>query len=315
MKFISLFLLLTIFLSVISSTRFHMKSRHRYRHRVRQAHNKYFQFAKACVLELAAIPDADVDKCLPPNWKTAKPSDAEDKEQKEASGSLKEQKSGWENVLGKLGDAINYVCKIKVVKKKIIDFFTKELSRRYNRYMKQFLEGKTKRLKKMSWSFDKLINDAKDAITAGAEEIKKGAIKVGKAVASAAGDVKDFVTKTLKETFNTLCGYFESIKAKVLAFYNSPLIQKLILFINCAKTLKKFAQNMVTIVTSWISLIGSLSTIAGWVKLVVKLICSWEDLAKAIGFLKEALSSGVKEDVKWQKYGQFVGKIIYTIGK
>jgi hypothetical protein len=298
-------------LSAITSHR--IRTRHHRRHRTKDG-NLYFQFAKALILELAAVPDVEIDKCLPASWKSAKPTDPEDKEGTESSKGLEEQKTGWSGVLDKLGKAINFVCKLKDLVKQIIEYFTKENTKKYRRYMRLFLQGKTSRLRRVRWGFAGLITGAKDLIKSGAESIKKGVIKVKDAVTTAIDNVEEYVTKTLKETFSPIVDLFEAMKAKVTAFMQHPLIQKLISFVNCIKTFKGFAANLIAIVSSWISLIGELATPAGWVKLVIKMICAWEDLAKAIGYLKEAFVKGVTAPVKWQKIGQFLGKLIYTIG-
>lgn len=315
MKFISSLLLFLIIFSAIESHRLRNKHKHKFRKIRNNGGNLslLYQFTKACVLELAKVPDTEIDKCLPDSWKSAKPGE-EDKEGAEGSKEVEEQKTGWYGILDKLGKFINYVCSIKDVVKSIIEFFTKNGGKRYRRMYRLFYQGKSSTLMAIKWSFSSFVDGAKNIIKSGADAIKNGAIKIKNAVAEAGQNVEEFITKTIKEKIAPIVDMFEAIKAKVVAFTKNPIIQKLITFYNCLKTFKGLAAGIVSIITSWITLIGELSTPAGWVKLVIKLICAWEELAKAIGYLKEAFAPQVTAPIKWQKIGQFVGKLIYTIG-
>lgn len=226
----------------------------------------------------------------------------------------KSKKTGWSSILEKLGKFIDYCCQIKDVVSQMIEYFTKNGGKRYRRRYRLFYQGKRKNLMAVKWSFSGFLDKAKDAIKSGAEAIKKGAITIKNKVAEAAQDTYEYIKKTITDKIAKIVEIFEAFKAKVIAFYKSPLVQKLIQWYNCIQTFKALAAGIKSIITSWITLVGELSTPAGWVKLVIKLICAWEDLGKAIGYLKEGLDKKNSAPVRWQKYGQFLGKLVHTIG-
>jgi len=86
------------------------------------------------------------------------------------------------------------------------------------------------------------------------------------------------------------------------------MFSKLYTFVKCLmdKNLIKGVKGLYDTVTGMIELIPLLSTPVGWIKLVVNLVCGWEDLKNGIN----ALTSGISESDRLKKfnyYGKFAG--------
>jgi len=210
-----------------------------------------------------------------------------------------------------LGTAINIVC---TVKDKIIEFFTKKRIR----FHKLFLQGKATRF---SWSFSGFFTSVGDALSKAASAVVSGAIKVKNAVVDGidwakkkATEVADFIKAKLTSIFQPVLDIIEGIKAKFSAWLNShPFIKKVFEFIKCGITNKGWdaVKGLVETVKNFIEMVTSLATPAGWVKLLVTLVCGWEDLKAAIGFLQQGLKATDKK-IRYNFYGKFLGRVIKT---
>ncbi len=319
----------TIFLILLTLSTLSFIAPHRLRHKYRNkarfhlktvavADNILYQFLLGCVAELSGQP-AFIDECSKqvPGWESAGVTEDKDVAAKKAESTdevLKSEVPTWKKILGYLGTAINIVCTLK---SKIIDFLTKK-RRRWNRLFAQG-QAKTKRFK---FDFGKFISGAKQAFEDVGNAISKGAQKVKSAVVEGvdwakkkASEISDFLKQKIQEKVKPVLELYEDIKAKFTNWLSKhPIMEKTFNFLKCIIT-NKGAQGikaMVDAVKSLIALIPKLGSPAGWITLIVNLVCGWEDLRDGIQFLL----SGMKETDRKKKYnfyGKFTGKLIKAI--
>jgi len=108
---------------------------------------------------------------------------------------------------------------------------------------------------------------------------------------------------------------FESIKEKFIAFLDkNPVLKTWFNFAKCflehegTKQIKGLYERLKSFVTT----IAALGNALGWVKLLVNLVCAWEDLRDGIAFLKLGFKEA-KKPAKYNFFGRFVGKLVKAI--
>jgi len=304
MKLISLFVLLLAFSCLFT------RRVHRYSHRRGPADNIVYQFILGFVAELSGQPAA-IDECSQQvkGWESAATEENGDTE-KQVGG---ETSTTFQKVLGYLGKAIDAVCNFK---ENIIGWLTKS----FRRYIRLFIQGKTTR--RFRWSLGGMWDSIKSAAVAVGDAVVSGAKTIGNAVVKGVewvGKKADELFTYVKGQINTLLepvyNLFEQIKAKFLAWLEkNPLMKKLFEFAKCFLTNSgvKGIKTLFNAVKSVVELIPKLATPAGWIELLVNLVCGWESLKDGINFLL----SGIKETNAAKKYnffGKFAGKIFEAI--
>jgi phage-related protein len=263
---------------------------------------------------------ASIDTCLPTSWKNASQPEEDDMDKNVA-----QEQSTWSKIGEAIGIAINVVCIAADVVKSIIEYFTKNAKRFMRRYIRLFLQGKIRRSFRMrgwfSSAWDSIKSVASTAASAVATGVSKAYSTVKDAAVATASYVGKVVTVITDEIKSAITGIidkavdiFETIRAKIKAFFSSPLMQAILTFVKCVKALKEAAGNIVKLIEGFTEKAALITAFpAGWIKIILGLICAWQDLKDAVGYLV----SGWKEtnkDKKWNNYGRFVGKLIYTIG-
>jgi hypothetical protein len=277
-----------------------------------------YQFALGLATEL--VGGATIDSCLPPAWKNAN-----QPEEGDMDTNVAQQKTTWEKIGSVIGTAINVVCAAKDIVMKVIEFFTSDAKRRIRRYIRLFLQGKITSTFKMRWSIGGFFKSAGNAIAGAAQTVttkasqayqtvKKGAAVASEWVGKEVGKVADAIKDALSAIFEKVINFFNEMKVKVVAFFNSPLMKNIMAFIKCVKALKEAAGNIATLIQGFVDKAADIANFPlGWIKIIVGLICAWEDLRDAINYL----TSGFNEKdplKKWNFYGKFTGKLVYVIG-
>jgi len=263
---------------------------------------------------------ASIDNCLPSTWKNAAKSEEDDMDKNVAT-----EQSTWQKIGSYIGIAINAVCIAADVVGSIIDYFTKNAKRFMRRYIRLFLQGKIRRSFRMRGWFSSAWESIKSVASTAASAVATGVTKayvtvknatvaaatyVGKAVTVITDAIKSAITDIIDKAVDA----FETMRAKIKAFFSSPLMQAIITFVKCVKALKEAAGNVAKLIEGFTEKAALITAFpAGWIKIILGLICAWEDLKAAVDFLV----AGWKETdalKKWNNYGRFVGKLIFTIG-
>ncbi len=118
----------------------------------------------------------------------------------------------------------------------------------------------------------------------------------------------------LRNPFDDIVAKVKELYQKIKDLLNSPLVKKTIEFIKCIKTAKTAVVGLINTVTNFIAKISKMvSGLAGFIEVAVDLICKWKDFRDAITYLKNGLKA-TDNLAKWNNFGQFVGKLIHTIG-
>lgn len=310
-----------IVLLIVGNVAARKVKRSHHRHHKRGFASNLYQFGIGLATELAG--GVNIDSCLPQSWKNANPN-----EEKAATNNVANAEAVpvWKKILGWLGKAINVICVIKTVVEKIIEWFTSTAKRRLRRYMRLYLEGKTRsafRFKK-GW-FSNIWEKIKSTVTTAASSVARGvvtayktvangvkaaAVWVGKTAVEIANAVKDAITGV----FGSIVSTFENIRAKVVAFFDSDLGRAIKTFVNCLKAIVTGAKNIAKLIEGYIAKIALLANFPhGWIVILVGLICAWEELAAAIGFLIKGFGES-DPSKKWNNFGRFAGKLVYVIG-
>jgi len=193
------------------------------------------------------------------------------------------------------------------------------------RYIRLFLQGKTRKAFRMRGWFSSAWDSIKSAASTAATAVAKGAavayntVKnatvaaatyVGKAVTAITDAMKSVITDIIDKAVDA----FEAMRLKITKFFGSPLMTAIITFVKCLKALKEAAGNIAKLIegfTEKVTLVASFPL--GWIKIIIGLICAWEDLKAAIDYLIKGWTEKTAS-VKWNYYGKFVGKLVYTIG-
>jgi phage-related protein len=263
---------------------------------------------------------ASIDTCLPASWKNASPSEEGDMDTNVAT-----EQTTWQKIGSYIGIAINVVCIAKDIVESIIDFFSKNAKRFMRRYIRLFLQGKIRRAFSMRGWFSSAWDSIKSAASTAASAVAKGAavayntVKnatvaaatyVGKAVTAITDQMKTVITGIIDSAVSA----FETMRAKVTKFFSSPLMQAILTFVKCLKALKEAAGNVAKLITGFTEKAALVASFPlGWIKIIIGLICAWEDLKGAIDYLIKGWNEKTAT-IKWNYYGKFVGKLVYTIG-
>jgi len=302
----------------VESRRVHSrKSHHRSHHRQNppkgvQSSNVVYQFLMGALAEISGAYSL-IDGCstIIPKWAT----EVADKEEAKSSieDETKPMETTFDKILGYLGAAINFACSVK---DKIIEFFSK----RRIRYHRLFMQGKTR--KRFNWSFTGFvstvggtISSVGSGIAAGARTLKDSVIEKVDWAKKKADDVIQYIKDKLEGLLKPILDFFDSLKVKFNAFLEkNPVLKIWFEFVKCflkndgIKAIKGLFETL----SSFVSAIGALATPAGWVKLVINLVCGWEDLRDGINFLKLGFKEKAKP-AKYNFYGRFIGKFMKAI--
>ncbi len=304
---------LTLIAVLSSFTALKISSRNRIRNRsAAPADNIIYQFTLGFLAALSGQPKF-IDECSQqvPGWEAAAPEEESNNNTERELGG--ETSSTLQKVLGYLGVAIDAICNFK---DKIIAFLTK----RYRRYMRLFMQGKT--TKRFKWSLSGMwdtikgtVTDIGNAVVKGAKAVGTTVIKAGQWVGKKVDDLYTFVKEEINKILEPIYKEFEKIKVKFLAWLErNPMMKKLFLFAKCFITNGgvKGIKTLYNAVKSIVELIPKLGTPAGWIELLVNLVCGWESLKDGIGFLTQGLNQADKKK-KYNLYGRFLGKIFEAI--
>lgn len=312
------FLILLISLLCLSSVFNHRIRKNSLRHRHRYqgpTNNILYQFLLGMIAEFSGEAGW-IDNCSKqvPGWESAGDSENGNADKKK-DGSMEKDLAGnqstFKKILGYLGTAINVVC---TVKDKIISFFTK--SRR--RYSRLFTEGKLRTRWPFEDFFSKVGNafaDAGNAIVSGAKKVKNAVVDGVDWAKKKASEIAEFIKNKCKEIFQPVLDLWDDIKKKFTEWLSKhPMMEKVFNFLNCFITNKGLQgmKGLYDSIKNLLALIPILGTPAGWVTLVVNLICGWEDLKAGIEFCAQ----GIKESDRPKKYnyfGKFFGRIVKAI--
>jgi len=272
------------------------------------ADNPLYQFIIGFLSELSGTPEFfDLCSKKVEGWESVgtqeELNDNVDKE-------LGTERSTLDKILGYLGKGIDLICGFK---DNIIGFLSKKL----RRYFRLFLHGRTRR-RRFRWTVSGLWDDIKSVANDVGESIVKGTSKAGssvidgvKWVGKKSSEAVEYVKDKLDTLLKPLFDLFEKIKAKIMNFLTKhPLLLKLLLFARCflENNGVKAIKTLVTALTALVSLVPKLATPAGWVEVIVNLICGWKDLKEGIDFLKKGLDEKDKNK-RFNFYGKFTGKI------
>lgn len=184
-----------------------------------------------------------------------------------------------------------------------------------------FLQGKKLRNFRKNW-FTDIWDDITDFVGGAADMIQQGvAWATGHAVSlvvdgtnwavQTAKKIGDFIAEAIKRVIKPLGEAFENIKAKIMGFINSPWVQNAILIFNCIKQAVGAVQTLIKTITGFVSNIAALGSPAGWIKLLVNLICGWETLKAAIEQFKHSWTQPAP--AKWNHFGRGLGNLVKAI--
>jgi len=105
------------------------------------------------------------------------------------------------------------------------------------------------------------------------------------------------------------------MRAKVTAFFNSPLIQNVIQLFTCLKALRGAAANFISLAEAFAQKVVDIANFpAGWIKIIIGLICNWSNFKAAVDYLVRGIQAS-DAAVKWNLFGRFAGKLIDTIAR
>jgi len=309
MKLVTLLILL-ICLSAITSRRVH----HRARHHHRQSKNGAYQFFLGFIQALSGAENL-IDSCtkLVPGWESA--TDDEEKSGDSTDNQVASQQSTFQLILPYLTKAIDAVCNFK---EKIITYLTGK----FRRYIRLFLQGKTRKRFRLAWflsgMWDSIVSVASDigeAVVSGAKAVGNTIIKAGEWVGKKVEDLYNFVKEQIGSALQPVFDLFDQLKPKIIAWLQkSPLLAKLIAIGQCLyeNDAVKGIKGIYNTLKAMVEIIPKLATPAGWVELIVNLVCSWENLKNGI----QALIAGIAEKdklIKYNFYGKFTGFLFRAI--
>ncbi len=320
MKFILIFCLISSFFIFeakrLRIRRYHSHSHshrhsltHRYHYRG-PSNNILYQFILGFIAELSGAPKL-IDDCLDqvPGWESAGTTEeTKDETTKQMGG---DTSSTLSKVLKFVGGAIDLVCAYKI---KLICSLTKK-ARRFQRLL---LQGKVRRNQSW-WNPVDLWDDVKTSASKISEAVVSGAKKLGNAVKEGAqwvgkkaSELGNYIKEQLIKVFKPVSDLFDSIKQKIINFYTTnPLIQKVIKFVKCflKNGIVRAVKNLIKVFKGLITLIPTLGSPAGWVQLLVNLICGWKDLKIGVEFLLKGLKETEKL-VKFNDFGKFAAHML-----
>jgi hypothetical protein len=255
-----------------------------------------------------------IETCMAviPGWESAGTTEEKGGDSEKSVGG--ETQSTLDKVLSFLGDAIDLVCEYKV---KLICTLTSSAKR----YRRLLLQGKISRHRRW-WIADAIWDTVSTAASSVTEAVVTGAKAIGNAVVDGAKwvgkkaeELKAYILEKLKTIFQPVSDLFDKIKQKVITYFTTnPLVQQAIKFFKCliSNGAVRAIKTLISVVKNTISLIPSLATPAGWVTLLINLICGWKDLRDAVGFLQKAWKENDRL-VKYNYIGKFTGRTLKAI--
>lgn len=263
------------------------------------------------VAELSGSPNM-IDICTQqiPGWESAGKA-AEDKGTGVEGDVGGETKSTLDKVLTFIGDAIDLVCSYKI---KLICTLTGK-ARRFRRLL---LQGKVSKTGNW-WNPVDVWNDVQKITTKITSTIVSGTKAIGnkvvdgvKWVGKEAKQLAKYIGEKLKTIFKPVMDLFDKIKTKIVHFITTnPTIQKALAFFKCmlSNGAVRAILTLIKVIKGFITLIPTLATPAGWVQLLVNLICGWKDLRDGIKFLGQGFST-TDMPTKFNYFGKFTGRLL-----
>jgi hypothetical protein len=255
-----------------------------------------------------------IDDCiaLVTGWEAAGTSEEKGGEAEKAVGG--ETQSALDKILTYLGEAIDLVCEYKV---KLICTLTSSAKR----YRRLLLQGKISRRRR--WWFADAIWDivstaavsVTNAVVSGVKAIGNVIIDGAKWVGKKASELGEYVLSKLQTIFQPVSDLFDTIKQNIVNYFTSnPLVQQAIKFFKCfaSNGAVRVVKTLISVVKNTIELVPSLTTPAGWVNLLINLICGWKDLIKAVTYLKKAWKESDRL-IKYNFIGKFTGLSLKAI--
>lgn len=307
MKLVYLLLILVAFQAVTSRR---IRRHHARHHHRAPADNIVYQFILGFITALGGQ-EKLITECSAqfPGWESASTAQT-DTTQTEMAGTP----TTFQTVLKYLGMAIDAICNFK---DNIIEFLTKK----FRRYVRLFLQGKVRGRFGRGF-FSGIWNGIKkgaaavgNAVVSGAKAVGNTIIKGAEWVGKKAEELFAWCEKKFQELLEPVYELFESIKAKVVAWLEkNPTIKKLLEFGVCFLNNNgvKAIKTMFNAIKSIVELVPLLATPAGWIKLVINLVCGWKSLKEGIEAFIEGWNN-TSAPHKFNRYGYAVGKFAEAI--
>ena len=325
MKCLAIFLILIALTAVVVDSKVH---RHAKAHKSHKAHkrshlsatgpnasSKFFQFSAGSLAVLSGQ-EAFIDQCLAtlPGWQASEAQEAASPAGVEKTVSPADA-STWTKILGYLGQAINVAC---MFKDKIMGLMRGKVRKFLRRNRKLFLQGK--KVKKLNWGeivdhVEKSVADAWDSVT---KVFRKGysyvingvdwAMKKGK-------ELTTYVTNVLKTIITPILTAIENLRVKLVMWLTqSPQMLKYRELVNCLISINtlKAIKGLFDALMGFITIVAALNTPAGWVDLLINLICGWQSLKNAILAFKSAWTQA-NVLIKFNSYGKALGFMLNAI--
>jgi len=324
MKCIAIFLILIALTAVVVDSKVH---RHAKAHKSHKAHkrshlsaspnasSKFFQFAAGSLSVLSGQEDF-IDGCLAklPGWQASEAQEAASAAGVEKTVSPADA-STWTTILGYLGVGINVACMFKDKIMGLIRGKTRKFLRRNRRL---FLQGK--KLKKWTWGglFDSVVSAVSGVWDNITKTFRKGyqyTIDGVNWMVAKGTQLTNYVTNVLKTIMTPMLTAIENLKQKLVMWLTqSPQMVKYRELVNCLINLNtlKAIKGLYDALMGFISTVTALATPAGWVDLLLNLICGWASLKSAIEAFKSAWGQG-NVLLKFNSYGKALGFMLNAI--
>jgi len=327
MKCLAIFFILIALSAVVVDSKVHRHAKAHKSHKSHKSHSRhlakgintnspFFQFAAGSISVFSGS-ESFIDGCLltMPGWQAVDAAEATSPAGVEKNMSSAQSET-WKTVLSFLGDGINVACQYKDQIMGLIRSKAKKFMRRNRRL---FLQGK--KIKKWSWAglFNSIVADVKGLWDNVTKVTKKGynyVIKGIDYVVQKGKVLADFITKTLTDLITPILTALENIRQKVVNWLTaSPHMIKYRALVNCLLTVKgvQAIKGLVDAFTSLTSTITALATPAGWVDLLVNLICGWQSLKSAVESLQSAWNATADPKLKFNSYGKALGHMLNAI--
>lgn len=266
------------------------------------------QFGLGLATEIAG--GVAIDSCLPEAWRNATPNQSEIDA---VENNVVSEKTTWENFKNILGHTVDAICFFKELKTEAFKWIASKLGVTLRRHIRRLIQGKTR--KRYRWEFDEhFFATTASKISAAAHSIKNGTVNVVNYVGKKIDEIELGIKTTLRDIFQPATTLLQGMKQKLHDFFGSSLMTNIVAFITCIKNLGNavyLVAKTFTSITTTIASLASGSPIA-WVEVIVGLICAYDDIKIAAGYLTGAFSeTGAK---RWNLIGRFVGKLIYILG-
>lgn len=147
-------------------------------------------------------------------------------------------------------------------------------------------------------------NATGNALMSGAKGLFNGVKKIGGALLNGAASIFNGVIASIKSIYAYFTNFFKSpfyaeIRGLMLCTVKFVVNER-----NTTDAVKKMVANIEVMIKNW----------AGFITVIIGVICNWEQFKKSIHFLETATASadGV---AKWQGFGRFVGEFLFTVAR